>query len=492
MTNLLKNPYSKSGDLGKPMPGWPHATSVCMPKWIDNIHYEEGDPQVVNDITCGYPRFIYHPFITELAEKYANEFGLTGEKCLPLPSKKVAEKCQNYIKTATNQNSKIHELGINRICIITYPEECCETVKEFWEHSGEIVSSRQARATLDMIECRNNNRDADITLKNRIAKLADCNGDDIYLFPSGMSAIFNIYTTLQTIYRNQKSIQFGFPYVDTLKIQKKFGCGVKFYPKGDAEDFLELQENLKSHSTMGLFCEFPMNPLLLSPDLEGLAQLAKKHEFPLVVDDTISTCANTSLLPWSDVIVTSLTKFFSGVGDVMGGCVILNKNGKFYHVIKEHLNLNYENNLWPEDSVVLEKNSRDFTQRMEKINHTTEALCDKLIAHPMIENLYYPKFQTRDCYDRYKKEGGGYSGLFSIVVKNPEVNSAIVFDKLNISKGPSLGTCFSLACPYTILAHYDELNFANDCGVSKYLIRVSVGLEEPDDLIERFETTLSI
>lgn len=65
-----------------------------------------------------------------------------------------------------------------------------------------------------------------------------------------------------------------------------------------------------------------------------------------------------------------------------------------------------------------------------------------------------------------------------------------VFDRLRVSKGPSLGTNYTLACPYTLLAHYTELDWAERCGVRRDLIRISVGLEDPADLITRFAEAL--
>jgi cystathionine gamma-synthase len=65
-----------------------------------------------------------------------------------------------------------------------------------------------------------------------------------------------------------------------------------------------------------------------------------------------------------------------------------------------------------------------------------------------------------------------------------------VFNALRVSKGPSLGTHFTLACPYTQLAHYDELDWAADCGVPAHLLRVSVGLEDPNELWQRFAIAL--
>ena len=76
-------------------------------------------------------------------------------------------------------------------------------------------------------------------------------------------------------------------------------------------------------------------------------------------------------------------------------------------------------------------------------------------------------------------------------MRNAETNAPAFFDALLIAKGPNLGTNFSLCCPYTILAHFTELDFVERCGISRYLLRVSVGLEEPDWLIAQFREALS-
>ena len=67
-----------------------------------------------------------------------------------------------------------------------------------------------------------------------------------------------------------------------------------------------------------------------------------------------------------------------------------------------------------------------------------------------------------------------------------------VYDSMAVCKGPSLGTTFTLACPFTLLAHYGELDWAESCGVSRYLIRISVGLEDPEDLWQRLDTALKV
>ena len=77
--------------------------------------------------------------------------------------------------------------------------------------------------------------------------------------------------------------------------------------------------------------------------------------------------------------------------------------------------------------------------------------------------------------------------MFSLVLKDAPANAPKFYDALRVSKGPSLGTNFTLACPYTLLAHFDELDWVESIGVSPHLVRVSIGLEEVDDLARRFD-----
>jgi cystathionine gamma-synthase len=75
--------------------------------------------------------------------------------------------------------------------------------------------------------------------------------------------------------------------------------------------------------------------------------------------------------------------------------------------------------------------------------------------------------------------------------RNGERNSPVLYDRLPLCKGPSLGTVFTLACPFTLLAHYTELEWAEACGVSRYLLRLSIGLEEPEWIWHQLEMALN-
>lgn len=111
-----------------------------------------------------------------------------------------------------------------------------------------------------------------------------------------------------------------FTYVDTLKILQKWGPGCHFYGHASEDELDELENLLKSgERILSLFCEFPSNPLLVTPNLKRLRQLADEYDFPIVIDETIGNFINIAVLDSADIVVSSLTKIFSGDSNVMGG-----------------------------------------------------------------------------------------------------------------------------------------------------------------------------
>jgi cystathionine gamma-synthase len=113
----------------------------------------------------------------------------------------------------------------------------------------------------------------------------------------------------------------SFPYTDTLKILEKWGPGCHFFGLGLTSDLPSLRRTLEAANppVLSLFCEFPSNPLLRSPPLHELRKLADEFGFLIVVDETIAGFVNVETLPPADIVVSSLTKVFSGDSNVMGG-----------------------------------------------------------------------------------------------------------------------------------------------------------------------------
>ncbi|KAF7187753.1 Cystathionine gamma-synthase [Pseudocercospora fuligena] len=343
-------------------------------------------------------------------------------------------------------------------------------------------------SNLDLPEALEASIDVDAS-RNR--DLPEFSVDDVYLYSCGMNSIFHSHRTLMLARGQLKSIMYGFPYVDTLKVLQKFGPGALFYGQGDASDIEDLEKRLESGERfLALYCEFPGNPLLKTPDLKRLRSLADKYEFAIVIDETIGNFLNVHVLPYADIVVSSLTKVFSGDSNVMGGALILNPRGKWYNALRAVLGTEYEDNQFEEDSVYLERNSRDYAERIKRINVNAEAIADVLKDCPKVKQVNYPKYSpTKTFYEECRLPDGGYGGLLSATFYSVE-EAAMFYDHLNTAKGPSLGTNFTLSSPFVLLAHYGELDWAAQYGCEVSLVRFSVGLEDTEDLVKTFKEAL--
>ena len=316
-------------------------------------------------------------------------------------------------------------------------------------------------------------------------------------------------------------------YVDSMKVLKKWGPGCHFFGFGDEEDIDRLEALLEAESKKNPGCppvaclatEFPTNPLLHSPNLRRLRALADKYEFPIVIDQTIGNFVNVEVMPYADVVVNSLSKVFSGYANVMGGrsvgcnydhihmhdltfeeySLVVNPQGRHYRTLKDYLSSAYEDMYYGEDALCMERNSRDLEQRIKVIDENAEAVCDLLRSRShaggAIKRVFYPKWTSRENYEQCRKRGpdgvptGGFGGLLTLTFHSDAASRAF-YDSIPINKGPSLGTNFSLAFPYTILAHFHELPWAAEHGVEEGLVRVSVGMEGRDDLLGRFKIAI--
>ncbi|XJO72269.1 hypothetical protein BDV3_003408 [Batrachochytrium dendrobatidis] len=596
-------PAIQSIPLGMPIPPHTHhAISVALPIWSDNVGYEEGDSKVIAAMQGGYPRFVFTPLVKKLFEICNDRFAKVYEDCLVFSNRESAEACRHFIYSRISNpdmNIRIVELSVASeshsyhsakehstllisdvnvsthptLHIVIFPFNFAYIAKQFWQHTGEGISSRFAAHCLrlmEVAECElslatphqsnsttgekcdsdpygmqamqrslpkiqydvtkyetdtfveeryGRNLDthmADTTktmIRRRIAAIvcnhfekpdvessdstvvstcdASVSEDNVFLYPCGMSAIYNIHRVILKLKPGLKSVQFGFPYTDTLKIQEKFGPGCHFLGHGNASDMEKLEKLLVSEKISAIFCEFPSNPLLQSHDLSLLWSLAQKHDCFLIVDETIGNFANVRVLPFADLIVSSLTKLFSGDSNVMGGSATLNPRSNHYPQLFAMVSGMYQDRFWCEDAIFLERNSRSFFERNQIINQNAEIICDFLHHHPKVQTVLYPKYVDTSTYTKFvcNKDMPGYGGLFSLILKL-EQDAIRFYDAIEIYKGPSLGTNFTLACPYTILAHYTELEWAASYNVPKKLVRVSVGTEPSSVLLKIFSKAM--
>jgi cystathionine gamma-synthase len=489
--DVMGDPPCREQDLGYPLPDSVYAVSVSLPKWKHVIGYEEGDAFVLERLRTGYPRFFVPRLVRQLEKTFLKDVGAQADQlCRIYPDEATASRCAEYIRErADGWPIRVEAVGSKGAFAVVFPEKVHQVATDYWRYCGEGISGRHAAFLLGQAECRHSQgSDARALLCENIA--ADCrqNSEDTWLFPSGMAAVAAVQRALSALAPRRRSVQFDFPYVDVLRTQRELGAGSVFFPLGNAEALEELRGLVEGgEPPCGVFCELPSNPLLRSVDLAAIAEITRPSAIPLVVDDTVATNVNVDVFEYADLVTTSLTKYYSGKGDVLAGAVTLNNSSPLSGRLRHALGSETGEGLWDEDAITLLENSRDYHLRMERINETAPKLVEWLEGHSAIDRVWYPTGETRGCYDLVRREGGGYSGLFSILLKDAESKSPIFYDALEICKGPSLGANFSLACPYMLLAHYQELDWCEELGISRWLVRVSVGLEDFSDLRGRME-----
>lgn len=481
--DLLTNPPWQATDLGRPMPASTHAVSVALPRWQDVVGYEEKKPEVMERLASGYPRFVIHPLVLALAQRLGQ-----GQPCLPFPSARAAAAAADFVHRSAGEPAQA--LAANGMHGVVTTAAGLTALRAFWQHTGLLVSSRQAQAHLAGTISKN---DCDLAvrraLRRQLAGFYDCAEDDVFLAPTGMAALYAALRAVNRRTPGRPTAQLGFPYVDTLKLQQRLGPGgILLHHLAGIES--ELEALLRRRPLAACFCEIPGNPLLGSADLRRLSPLLRQQRVPLVVDDVVATPVNVDLSGYADLVATSLTKFMVGTGDAMGGALICNPKSPLYAELKAIVSDQHEELLWGEDASVLELQARSFPERMRQHNANALWLAERLRQHPAIERVWYPKWEFSAAYEAVRRDKGGWGALLTFLPRNAEARAPAIYDRLAVCKGPSLGTVFTLACPFTLLAHYTELDWAELCGVSRFLIRLSVGLEPPADLWQRLERAL--
>ncbi len=479
--DLLRDPAWQGCDLGHPLPDSPHAVSVALPRWRDVIAYEENDPTCRDALKTIYPRFGLHPLIRELIQPSE----VAGTAVWPYPTESAAHEALAHCQRKT-PDSRSELTTISGVFCLRSDASATPHAKAFWQHTGLGLSSRQAAIALgkEAAPVGESGEVARGAIRQRLADIHAVDVKQISLHPSGMAGLHAALTAIQTLRPDRPTLQLGFPYVDVLKQpQVVFHGGELLQP----QTLAEVEAALDLHQPAAVIVELPSNPLLRCVELPGVSALARSRGIPVIADDTIGTGVNLDALPYADLIFTSLTKSFAGRGDVMAGSVLVSPQSPWAEPLLDAIPC--VAHLSDADAIVLETSSRDVLQRVPHLDANALVLAERLDSHAAVQRVLHPK--SCPNFRALMRSGAGHGCLLSFELKGGQEHSKRVYDALRISKGPSLGTHFSLVCPYTQLAHYDELSWAEECGVPADLLRVSVGLEEPDDLWHRFSEALS-
>ena len=307
-----------------------------------------------------------------------------------------------------------------------------------------------------------------------------------------MNAVYCALKGLKPIQqRNGKNklIQLGWLYLDTMNIVEHYFDENKIFYDINNLDLLEDYLKTNGHTISAIITEIPTNPLLQTVDLLRLKELCLKYNIVLVIDATFATPYNLDLKPYADIYIESLTKFACGNADVLMGAIILNENSKISMMSQEFFK--HADEPYIKDIQRLAFQIKDYEKRMKVISQNTKLLVEYFQKAPFIDEIFYclnPKYASN--YQKLMIDENCLTGIISVTFKK---DFKEVYDKLNFPKGPSLGTEFTLLMPYTYLAHYDLIltksgnEFLKKIGLPINLLRISVGCENIDDIINEFK-----
>ena len=492
--DLLTDPCWQGGDLGHPLPDSTHAVSVALPRWRDVVAYEENDPSCRSKLRAVYPRFGFHPLVAELATTALMQTEAPQHfSAWPYPTAAAAEAaaahCKRHAPDATIRISTVRGLA----CLLT-DQTASQAAKAFWQHAGLGASSRQAAIALGQesapaAEAGHQARDR---IRHRLAGIYGCDAGAISLHPSGMAALHRALQLVQALHPGKPTLQVGFPYVDVLKLPQVVFSGAELLTDSSPAAIAAHLDRLKPAAVV---VELPSNPMLQCVDLITLSDLAHARGIPVIADDTIGSGLNIDALPYADLVFSSLTKSFAGRGDVLAGALVVSPKSSWQQQLSQQLGAELGSDqtaipcgLSDADAICLEGASRDVHERIPLLNAHCSALAQRLQQHPAVKRVLHPT--QCSTFQALMRPGAGHGCLLSFELHGGINAAERVYDALAVSKGPSLGTHFSLCCPYVLLAHYEELPWAESCGVPAHLLRVSVGLEDPDALWQRFEQAL--
>lgn len=255
----------------------------------------------------------------------------------------------------------------------------------------------------------------------------------------------------------------------------------------DTTDLKKVEALLKEKPTM-IWLETPTNPLLKITDIEKICKLAKKYKVMVVVDNTfMSPYFQRPLELGADVVVHSMTKYLNGHSDVVGGCM-MTSNKKYYDQV-----WTLQNSIGPSqspfDSWLVLRGLKTLAIRMEAHQKNAMKIAKWLETHPKVESVIYPGLKSHPQHRIAKKQMNGYGGMITFYLKGGLKESRRFLEKVKLfALAESLGGVESLIEHPAIMTHASvPKKVREELGIHDNLIRLSVGIENIDDLIADLE-----
>jgi cystathionine gamma-lyase len=308
-------------------------------------------------------------------------------------------------------------------------------------------------------------------------------------YASGMAAINGVLATLRAGDRVVSTRDlYGGAWRIFTKLYAKFGIEFTFV---DTSDLDEVRAALARPARL-LWLETPSNPLLKITDIEACARLAREAGARTVVDNTFATpCLQQPLSLGADIVVHSTTKYISGHSDVLGGAILVDDDA-----LQAELQF-FQNAVGavpgPQDCFLILRGIKTLPLRVAAHCSGARVVADFLSRHPAVARVYYPGLPSHPGHHVASKQSSDYGAVISFEL-HASLEDTIAFTKsLSLwTLAESLGSVKSLFCHPPTMTHASvEPEVRRKVGIADGLIRLSVGLEDPVDLIDDLDQALA-
>jgi len=327
-------------------------------------------------------------------------------------------------------------------------------------------------------------------LETAIAELES--GTRGFAFASGLAAIA---TVLELLDKDSHIVAIDDVYGGTYRLienvrKRSSGLQVSWVEPGDLAG---IDAAIRPETKM-IWVETPTNPLLKLADLAGIADIARRHNIISVADNTFASPVIHRPLEFGfDIVVHSATKYLNGHSDVVAGLAVVGSNSALAE------KLGYLQNaiggvLDPFSSFLTLRGIRTLALRMEKHSANALAIAQRLEQHPQIEKVWFPWLESHPHYQLARTQMALPGGMISVVVKGDAQRATDIIRKLKLfTLAESLGGVESLVSqPYSMTHASIPLDQRLAKGIVPQLIRLSVGIEDVNDLIADLEHALTI
>ncbi len=326
-------------------------------------------------------------------------------------------------------------------------------------------------------------------LENAVAELE--NGVGALAVSSGMAAVNTVYLTLlgQGDHMISHSSVYGPSRGIMEKLYPKYGVESTYV---DCTDLSNIEKAIKPNTKL-LYLETPANPTMGITDIAAAAELAHKHNILVCVDNTFSSpYLQKPLDLGADIVLHSMTKFINGHADIVGGIVIAKTPEMFGELKYVMTNMGF--NMDPHQAWLTRRGLKTLAIRIDRAQENAIKVAEYLEKHPKVEWILYPGLKSHPQYELAKRQMKGPGAMISFGVKGGLEAGKTVMDNMHLALlAVSLGGIETLIQHPASMTHSKLSKEAREtAGISDGLIRLSVGIEDAQDIIDDLAHALSL